>query len=158
MSKKPKKHGRAYKDHYYSDPIREDNYWDLYERNIRGDNHHYDHHKSYYDDYRDEWDNHYPSYYGSSSHHHALWKADDALEHPHKSTYRYRDDWSGYDDHHLWRDDYTHHPYSDHYGHDDLALNAKIDHAVKKELGEALGPIDKQAENTVKKLDKALKK
>lgn len=140
--KSSKKHGRYYKDHYYYD---DEDHWDLYERKIRGD-----HYPYYYDD---EW--HYPYSYGSSSHHHALWKADDALNHPHKSTYRYRDDY-GYDDlHHLWRDGY---PYSDYYGHDDLALNAKIDHAVKKELDGSLGEIDKKAENTIKKLDKALKK
>lgn len=147
MSKKSsKKHVRSYRDQYYYDD--EEHYWDLYERNIRGD-----HHPYYYDD---DWYGHHPYSYGSSSHHHALLKADDALNHPHKSTYRYRDDY-GYDDlHHLYRD--GGYPYSDYYGHDDLALNAKIDHAVKKELGDSLGEIDKKAESTVKKLDKALKK
>lgn len=121
LSQKSKKHGRHYRDYYYDD----DNYWDFYERKVRGD------HYPYYDYDVD----HYP-YYGSS-HHHALWKANQALDHPLKSTYRYRDDWSGYYDdyHHLWRD----YPYSDYYGHDDPALNAKIDHAVKKELGDTLG-------------------
>ena len=138
-----KKHGRHYKDHYYEDPFGEDNYWDLYERKIRGE-----HVPPYYHDYRDEWDGHYPYSYNPSSKHHAL-------DHPLKAPYRYRDDY-GYDDlHHLWRDGY---PKSDSYGHDDLALNAQIDHAVKKELGEGLGEIDKKAESAVEKLDKVLKK
>lgn len=130
--KSVKKH-RRYKDFYYDD---EDHYWDLYERRYRGD--------PYY--FYDDWEGHYPYSYGSASHHHALWKADKALNHHTDSTYRYRDDY-GYDH---WG-----YPYSGYYH--DAALNAKIDHAVKKELGESLGEIDKKAESTVKKLDKALK-